>query len=70
MTLVAHWPGGAQPRLAGSWHVDLRDDDLAPFVGDHPLPPLAATGEGQFDSDLAGARVHASGRIHADAFAI
>jgi hypothetical protein len=63
-TILARFPE-ATNRLAGTWKVDLRDSDLAPFAPKSPLPHFAATGAGQFDSDTAFARVHAQGRLSA-----
>jgi hypothetical protein len=51
-------------RLTGTWKIDVRDSDLAPFVPDRRLPAVSASGEGEFDADMALARVHAPGRLN------
>jgi hypothetical protein len=56
---------GDTHRLAGTWRLDLSDDDLAPFVLGRPLPAFDAVGEGRFDTDAAMDRLHCSGRIEA-----
>jgi hypothetical protein len=53
------------PKLSGTWKIDARDADLAPFLLGRPLPPFVATGEGQFDFDGAFAEIHARGKLHA-----
>lgn len=52
-------------KLAGTWKVDMRDVDLAPFTLGRVLPPFVAAGEGLFDSDAALTEMHASGNISA-----
>lgn len=52
-------------RVGGEWRVDLRGADLAPFAPEHPLPAIAAVGEGRFDADAAFSRVHVSGHLDA-----
>ena len=47
-------------KLTGTWKVDVRDADLAPFTLGRVLPPFIAAGEGQFDSDAALTEMHAS----------
>jgi hypothetical protein len=61
-TVVATYPRATR-RLAGTWKVDLRDADLAPFFPDHPLPPLTAAGEGRFDAAPGFDDVHAQGQL-------
>ncbi len=61
-TLAASFPISA-PRLSGTWKVDLRDSDLAPFIPEHSLPTVAAAGNGEFDADVSFERVHARGRL-------
>ncbi len=56
---VAPEPG----RWAGTWKLDLQDDDLAKFLPDRRLPALAAAGEGRFDTDAAFSRIDAAGRL-------
>jgi hypothetical protein len=62
-TVLARLPP-ANGRFAGTWKVDLRDSDLAPFFPDRALPTVTTIGEGRFDADTAFARVHASGRLN------
>jgi hypothetical protein len=62
-TILVHAPA-ATGRLVGTWKIDLRDSDLAPFVPDRHLPAVAASGEGEFDADAALTRVHAPGRLN------
>jgi hypothetical protein len=61
-TVLARFPPSSQ-RLSGTWKVDLRDADFAPFALGRPLPSLAASGDGQFDADVGFERVHALGRV-------
>ena len=56
---------GSNSRIDGTWKIDLRDSDLAPFVPDCPLPTAAVTGDGRFDADAAFTRVNAQGRLKA-----
>jgi len=53
--------------LAGTWRLDVGDDDLAPFALGRPLPIFTAAGDGSFDTDATLARLHASGRLSATA---
>ena len=62
-TILVHVPA-ATGRLVGTWKVDLRDTDLAPFVTVRHLPAVAASGEGEVEADIALARVHAPGRLN------
>ena len=62
-TILVHAPA-ATGRLVGTWKIDWRDTDLAPFVPERRLPAVAASGEGEFDADAALARVHAPGRLN------
>ena len=55
----------ATGRIDGTWKIDLRDTDLAPFVPDSPLPTFAAVGDGRFDADPSFARIDAQGRLKA-----
>jgi hypothetical protein len=52
-------------KLTGSWTVDVRDSDLAPFIPNESLPSFEATGDGQFDAETESSRIRAAGRIHA-----
>lgn len=61
-SLKADLPRDAS-RLEGTWKLDLRDADLAPFSLGHPLPAFTAAGEGRFDTDARFASVHATGKL-------
>ncbi len=50
-------------RLEGTWSLDLRSNDLAPFTLGRALPTFTASGEGKFSSDSAFAQIQASGRL-------
>jgi hypothetical protein len=52
-------------RLAGTWKVDLSDDDLSPFALGRVLPVFAAAGQGRFDTDAEGLDAHVSGDLNA-----
>ena len=54
-------------RLEGTWSLDLRSSDLAPFTLGRALPTFTASGEGKFSSDTAFAQIQASGRLGATA---
>ena len=62
-SILVHVPA-ATGRLMGTWKIDLRDSDLALFLANRPLPSVAASGEGDFDTDAALTRVHALGRLN------
>jgi len=49
--------------LAGTWKLDLRDSDVAPFAMGRALPSFTVTGEGAFDADATWNRVHARGHV-------
>ena len=53
--------------LAGSWKLDIGDDDLAPFALGRALPVFTAAGGGSFDTDATLERLHASGSLSATA---
>lgn len=57
----------ATNRLAGSWKLDVRDADLAPFTLGRVLPVFAVAGEGALDLDVASADVRATGKLNAAA---
>jgi hypothetical protein len=65
-SVAASFPASSR-RLSGTWTMDLRDADLAPFLPERPLPSLAVSGSGQFDTDGSFARLHVAGRAAADA---
>ncbi len=48
---------------AGTWKIDLRDSDLAPFFPQKNLPAVATTGAGEFETDAAFTRVRATGHL-------
>lgn len=49
--------------FSGSWKVDLRDHDLAPFVVVRPLPEFSAAGQGTFATTLPPAAVRVAGKL-------
>ncbi len=53
--------------LAGTWKLDVGDDDLAPFALGRALPIFTAAGGGSFDTDATLERLHASGSLSATA---
>ena len=53
----------ATHRLEGTWKVDLRETDWAPFFTKRSWPSIAANGEGRFDADPAFAQTHATGGL-------
>jgi hypothetical protein len=59
-------PDGSR-RLAGSWRLDLKDTDLAPFALGHRLPAFYAAGTGSYELDASTGDVHAMGKIHGSA---
>jgi hypothetical protein len=54
-------------RMAGSWQLDLRDTDLAPFALGRRLPAFYAAGGGTYEFDPASGDVHAAGKLRATA---
>lgn len=64
--VVAHLPDGTQ-RLAGTWELNLKGSDLAPYFPDHPLPPSSLTAGGGFDCDEDFRSVHAEGTLSSSA---
>ena len=54
-------------KLDGTWKLDLRDADLAPFTLGRPLLAFTAAGEGRFTSDPAFGEIHATGKLDATA---
>ena len=62
--LDAQLPGGAA-RLDGTWKLNVRDADVAPFTLGKPLPAFVAAGRGKFDTDAALSGLHATGRLNA-----
>lgn len=62
----ADYPGDARA-LTGSWKLNLRTADLAPFTLGRALPAIDAVGDGKFSADPAFVEIHASGRLDATA---
>src|SRR5208283_1323924 len=48
-------------RLAGTWSVDLREADIAPFSPYADVTPASVTGSGSFDATRPFERLHAQG---------
>ena len=57
----------ATAQITGTWKLDLRDRDVAPFMMGKTLPIFTATGQGGFETDTAFKEVHASGNLDASA---
>lgn len=57
----------SSPRLAGSWKLDLRDTDLAPFTLGRALPSFGLVGVGGLEVDTASAEVHTTGKLNVSA---
>ena len=62
-TVSANFSNEAR-QFAGNWKLDLRDSDWARFYPGRSLPTIAANGEGNFDTDPAFARAHATGSLN------
>jgi hypothetical protein len=54
-------------RLAGSWRLNLKDTDLAPFALGRSLPAFYVAGEGTYELDPPTGDVHAAGKLQASA---
>lgn len=54
-------------RIAGTWKLNLRHSDLAPFALGQPLPEFTAAGEGSFETEATFSEIHAVGRLDASA---
>jgi hypothetical protein len=54
-------------RMAGSWQLDLRDTDLAPFALGRVLPAFYVAGGGNYEFDPSTGDVHAAGKLRASA---
>jgi hypothetical protein len=52
---------------SGTWSLDVRDSDLAPFHPGTPLPAFEVAGSGRFEADRGLGRVRAAGSLHANA---
>lgn len=66
LAVHASYPADAR-QLAGTWKLDLRDSDLAPFTLGSALPVFTLAGEGAFTTDPTFATVRASGKLNATA---
>jgi len=66
IAVSANFPPTAR-QLAGTWKLDVRDADLAPFTLGRALPPFTADGEGKFEVDPATIEIHATGKLAAAA---
>lgn len=64
--LKADWPAATR-HLAGTWKLDVRDTDLAPFALGRLLPVFAVAGEGQLEVETATGEVRATGKLNAAA---
>lgn len=53
--------------LTGTWKLNARGTDLAPFALGRTLPDIEAQGEGRFSADAGFTEVHASGHLEATA---
>ncbi len=60
ITLAAR-VASATGRPTGTWKIDLRESDLAPFISE--LPSFTAVGEGAIITDSALTRAHAAGHL-------
>lgn len=58
----AEGPDGSL-KMAGSWRLDLRDSDLAPFALGRSLPVFYAAGQGSYEADPSTGDVHAVGNL-------
>jgi hypothetical protein len=55
--------GNGDPRVTGSWRLDLRDTDLAPFALGRSLPEFHAEGRGQYTVTVPTGAVHTTGKL-------
>ena len=55
----------ATARITGTWKMDLRDSDVAPFALGRPWPKFTAAGEGGFETGAAFGELHATGQLNA-----
>lgn len=62
----AQHPDGAQT-LDGTWRLNLRDTDLAPFALGRSMPMFYAAGSGSVEVDASSGDVHAAGKLEATA---
>jgi hypothetical protein len=54
-------------KMAGSWRLNLRDSDLAPFTLGRAIPSFFAAGAGAYEVDPSTGDVHASGKLDVEA---
>jgi hypothetical protein len=54
-------------RMEGSWKLDVRDTDLAPFALGRVLPEFYVAGGGSYEFDPSTGDVHAAGKLRASA---
>lgn len=64
--LKADWPAATR-HLTGTWKLDVRDTDLAPFALGRLLPVFALAGEGQLEVETATGEVRVTGKLNAAA---
>jgi hypothetical protein len=65
VAVLADVPGDGQ-RPAGTWRLDVADEDLSPFLLGRILPNFDLVGGGQFDADARGVDLHLSGGLKAN----
>lgn len=53
--------------MTGSWRLDLRDTDVAPFALGRSLPGFSVAGDGRFETDAATGDIHLVGKLRATA---
>lgn len=63
LNVKAEFPRSAE-RLAGTWKVDVRDADIAPFAFGRRLPGFTAAGQGAFETDATFATLRAAGQLN------
>lgn len=63
VSVKADFPKSAE-RLAGTWKLDVRDADVAPFALGTPLPRFDVAGQGTFETDPIFTAFHATGRLN------
>lgn len=62
LSLRADFPHEAG-RIAGTWMINVRDTDVAPFTLGRALPSFVMEGEGRLDTDPSFSAVHALGQL-------
>lgn len=66
VAIAANFPPTAH-QLGGTWKLDVRDTDLAPFTLGRALPTFTANGAGKFELEPASLEIHATGKLDATA---